>query len=206
MTEEEAQEDRSFKDRRYSLGAVTFASTLSEDSNSDAQPRPHNPLENASILSKLFFIWPRILMEKKDKPATEADLPDILQADTSVFNFLDFQNMWTGEKERADEVMKQYHQDAKIARSVPPSPPKKAYPSLPRAIVKNFMSTLWFVQPCMFISSVAKLVQAFALGCLLQSIERRDGNSIMWAGLLSLSGIISIISIHHAFFLAWHKG
>lgn len=203
---DEGRSSKTFRAHRFSLGSAAFVSTFSEDGSRDAQPRPHNPLENASVLSKLFFTWPRNLMEKKDKPATEADLPDVLEADTSAFNLKDFQEMWESEKKRADEVTNQYHQDVKMNDSLPPSPPKEAYPSLSRAIVNHFMSTLWLVQLCMFLSSVGKLVQAFALGCLLQSIERRDGNSIMWALLLSGSGIVSIISIHHAFFLAWRKG
>jgi len=192
--------------RRYSLGSSTIVSSSSEESNMRAQATyPPNPFEHASILSKLFFIWPRNLMEKKDYSVSEADLPTLLEADSSAVNLRHFQELWENEKQRADRVMKQYLQDTKNAGNRS-SPPKKAYPSLSRAIVRHFMSTLWFVQPCMLLSSVGKLTQAVALGYLLQSIEKRDGNGLMWAGILSLSGIISIISLHHVFFWTWQKG
>mmetsp|Transcript_26741 Transcript_26741/g.45511 ORF Transcript_26741/g.45511 Transcript_26741/m.45511 type:complete len:217 (+) Transcript_26741:1600-2250(+) len=196
------------KDRRFSLGSVTHVSTFSiDDDNTDAHLRSPSPLAHASIISKVFFIWPSALMVKKAKLTSEESLPDVIEADTSTFNLRTFQEMWDSEKERAGEVMKKYHLDANISSIIrPSSPPKEAYPNLFRAIVKHFMSRLCFVQLCMFISSVGKLVQAYALGCLLQSIETRDGNSIRWAGLLSLSGIVSITSLHHAFFFAWHKG
>ena len=202
-----SHEEAESKSRRFSLGSATFVSTFSEDTNMCFQTnRSPNPFEHASFLSKLFFIWPRHLMErKKDECVTEADLPGILEEDSSAFNFRQFQNIWQNEKQRADEVMRQYHQDAKTVRGVP-SPPKKAYPSLSRAIVKHFFFTLWFVQPCMLFSSVGKLVQAISLGCLLQSIESRDGNGLMWAGILSLSGFVSIICLHHVFFWTWRKG
>eukprot|EP00985_Skeletonema_marinoi_P017655 scaffold9736_cov144-Skeletonema_marinoi.AAC.24 len=178
-----------------------------DDDNTDEHLRSPSPLTNASIISKVFFIWPSALMVKKAKLTSEESLPDVIEADTATFNLRTFQEMWDSEKERAGEVMKKYHLDANISSIIrPSSPPKEAYPNLFRAIVKHFMSRLCFVQLCMFISSVGKLVQAYALGCLLQSIETRDGNSIRWAGLLSLSGIVSITSLHHAFFFAWHKG
>ena len=193
------------QDHRFSLGSATHVSSFSaEDDYTDVELYSPSPFEKASILSKLFFIWPSTLMEK-GKPTSEANLPDVIEADRSIFNLQDFQEIWDSEKDRAGEVMQKFYLDAKISSS-PQRTPKEAYPNLSRAIVKHFMSRNWYIQPCFFISSVGKLVQAYALGCLLQSIERRDGNSIRWAGVLSLSGIISIISLHHAFFAAWHKG
>jgi hypothetical protein len=168
--------------------SATLASVYSDDSNLDAT-RPPNPFQNASIVSKLFFIWPRYLMEKKDKSRTEATLPDLLEADTSSSNLHSFQEMWENEKKRANVVMQQYHQSKSVVTI-----PTDAYPSLSRAIVKHFMSTLWFVQPCMFLYFVGKLAQTFVLGCLLQSIERGDGKGLIWAGMLSLGGIVSMTS------------
>ena len=205
LDSQEAGEGSSKKDHRFSLGSAThdLSSLSSDDYDTDMELYSPSPFQKASILSKLFFIWPKTLMEKKGTPISEATLPDVIEADTSTFNLQDFQEIWNSELERAGEAMKQYHLDGKATRRFPP---KEAYPNLPRAIVKHFICQHWYIQPCFFISSVCKLVQAYALGCLLQSIERRDGNSFRWAGLLSLSGIIAIVSLHHAFFFAWHKG
>ena len=201
----DTQEEGSKQDHRFSLGSAThdLSSFSTDDDDTDMELYSSSPYQKASILSKLFFIWPKTLMEKKGKPISEASLPDVIKADTSTFKLQDFQELWNSELERADKAMKQYHSDAKTTSRFPP---KEAYPNLPRAIAKHFISQHWYIQPCFFISSVGKLVQAYALGCLLQSIEKRDENSIRWAGLLSLSGIIAIVSLHHAFFFAWHKG
>ena len=204
-SEEADGEGSSKQDHRFSLGSAThdLSSLSTDEDDTDMELYSPSPFQKASIISKLFFIWPKTFMEKKGKPISEATLPDVVEADTSTFNLQDFQELWNSELERAGEAMKQYHLDAKTTRRFPP---KEAYPNLPRAIAKHFISQHWYIQPCFFISSVGKLVQAYALGCLLQSFERRDGNSIRWAGLLSLSGMIAIISLHHAFFFAWHKG
>lgn len=103
--------------------------------------------------------------------------------------------------------------------SSPPPPlvlPKAAYPSLHRALVKDFLWSTWYVQPCMLASSTARLVQALALGYLLQTFESsassssdessksRDG--YLWVGVLVSSGLIALFEHHHVFFWTWRRG
>ena len=114
-------------------------------------------------------------------------------------------------------------------RQQPPPPPlvlpKSAYPSLHRALIKDFLYSTWFVQPCMLASSTARLVQALALGYLLQTFESsssspddessnksndnssnnsRDG--YLWVGVLVGSGLIVLFEHHHVFFWTWRRG
>lgn len=111
-------------------------------------------------------------------------------------------------------------------RSPPPPPPlvlpKAAYPSLHRALVKDFLWSTWYCQPCMFASSTARLVQALALGYLLQTFESSESesdlgtggssgsnggsNGYLWVGVLVSSGLIVLMEHHHVFFWTWRRG
>ena len=270
--------------------------------------RPPHPYVDASLFSKLLFIWPYQLMShhKKHKvaptppppPATdtntvsnstmavvsadggnaksvqaavvvdhpppavvatttieESDLPDVLPTDTSEMNLLRFQNMWSAEQLRANKV-KAYYMDRyqrqcdefkaqssgghdtdtagnvvvpssqRRKQPLPPPPPpplvlpKAAYPSLHRALIKDFLWSTWYVQPCMLASSTARLVQALALGYLLQTFEssppsdgdddddesRSSRDGYLWVGVLVASGLIVLFEHHHVFFWTWRRG
>jgi len=188
--------------------------------------RPPHPFTTASLLSKLLFIWPYSFMDQKKWSGTgsndesldnhdtvkpfilESDLPDCLKADSSEENFRQFQEMWEAEKRRAAKVMEQHILKQKKNKNNNRAIPRTAYPSLHRALVRDFMSTLWFVQPFMCASSTARLVQAVALGYLLQSFEVDDvnGGGYLWAGILVLSGFVVLMEHHHVFFWTWRRG
>jgi len=195
--------------------------------------RPTHPFLEASLISKILFIWPYQLMNKKKKgdknaPAIkESDLPNVLDQDTSEENLRKFQELWQAEKDRAAKVAERAKAKAAAAASgsngdkggrgkgdIPVVLPKGAYPSLHRAIITDFFSTMWFVQPFMCASSAAKLVQALALGYLLQSFEadaedldeKAKGKGYLWAGILVLSGFVVLMEHHHVFFWTWRKG
>lgn len=156
-----------------------------------------------------------------DAPAIEeCDLPDVLNEDSSEENLRSFYVMWEAEKQRASKVAEIAKAKAAAAAAsggqhcLEPLP-KAAYPSLHNAIIKDFFSSMWYVQPFMCASSTAKLVQALALGYLLQSFEPdlddgiSDGvlrNGYLWAGVLVLSGFVVLMEHHHVFFWTWRKG
>ena len=149
----------------------------------------------------------------------ESDLPDTLPDDSSAKNLKLFQEIWEAEQDRAAKVKEHYLQKHNNGNGAKRSRlPKSAYPSLHRAIVKDYLKTMWFVQPFMAASSTAKLVQALALGYLLQSFETDatseldNGDDIIndrgyfWAGILVLSGFVVLMEHHHVFFWTWRKG
>ena len=196
------------------------------DTCSHNSTRPPHPFTAASPLSKLLFIWPYSFMDKKKwsgsgsndvtlqnndtaKPfILESDLPDCLEADSSEANFRRFQEMWEAEKRRAANVMEHHVMKQRKNPNHPRPIPRTAYPSLHRALVRDFMSTLWFVQPFMCASATARLVQALALGYLLQSFEvgSGQGKGYLWAGILVLSGFVVLMEHHHVFFWTWRRG
>jgi len=210
---------------------IQLASTISDEQRllPVDSSRPPHPFLTASPLSKLLFIWPYSFMDQKkwsgagsrddsaeniddiSKPfIEECDLPDCLKADSSEENFRQFQDMWEAEKRRAAKVMAQHITKQKRNKNGNnKAVPRTAYPSLHRALVRDFMSTLWFVQPFMCASSTARLVQALALGYLLQSFEVANdngGDGYLWAGILVLSGFVVLMEHHHVFFWTWRRG
>ena len=138
----------------------------------------------------------------------EINLPPALAYDASGPNLTRFVSMWEREKRRA-----------KLAGG-------GTRPSLHRAIVRDFLTTLWFIQPLMLATSVAKLAQAVALGYLLETFDttktkttteeddEHGSNSsnnnkydgYLWASILVISGVIILLEHHHVFFWTWRKG
>ena len=194
----------------------SFATVLSQDSSTNedwSEERPRNPYENASLLSKMFFIWPYQLMKKKTYTETAdtacdgildvSDIPDVLNTDSSGENLFKFNVMWMAEKRRAEEVMKGH----KIKSTGNPSiAPRSAYPSLRRAFMKDYIASLWYLQPIMIVLSSAKLLQAVSLGKLIQSFQDGGSNSYFWAGLLVTSAAVVLMTNHQVYFFTWHKG
>ncbi|KAL3796991.1 hypothetical protein ACHAW5_002761 [Stephanodiscus triporus] len=154
--------------------------------------------------------------EDDDAILRESDLPDVLPHDASGENLRRFNDMWEGEKRRVAALAMAAAAAAKKKGRPPPTPPSR--PSLHRAVAMDFLRTMWFVQPLMFASSTAKLVQALALGFLLQTFAGDDGdddagggggdrgNGYLWAGVLVLSGFVVLMEHHHVFFWTWRKG
>ena len=165
----------------------------SQTSNIDG--RKPNPLKEASFLSRLFFTWPYPLLKLgMQRTLEESDLPDIPLADTSAYNLRIITDMWNREMELAQQ------RAAKRKGT--------AAPSLHRAFVMDFLRTVWYVQPLMFCSSTAKLMQAVALGLLLETFEATQptNQGYIWAAVLVVCGAVILFEHHHVFFITWRKG
>jgi ATP-binding cassette subfamily C (CFTR/MRP) protein 4 len=149
----------------------------------DFQRKP-NPLKQASWLSRLFFIWPYpLLILGMERPLEESDLPENLNSDRSAVNEKYLDRLWQEEQLRHG---------------------KKA--SLHRAILKDFFWSLWYIQPLLLATVVSKVVQAVALGRLIESLQYNNGEGYWWAGLIVLCGAVILFEHHHVFFFTWHKG
>lgn len=178
--------------------------------NEPGGERPPHPFLHASLLSKLLFIWPYSLMNKTHPDGSkhiiqESDLPGVLLDDSSKRNLSAFQAMWNDEKARAAKVMERFKIQNRDSTK-PMQIPKAAYPSLRRALVRDFLKTLWFVQPIMGLAAFCKMTQAVALGYLLQSFEDENGNGYVWAGVMAATGFVVLMEHHHVFFWTWRRG
>jgi len=144
-----------------------------------------NPFEAASLLSKLIFTWPYPLLKLgMQRPLAAKDLPPILNEDRSGVNkHMLLDEIWEAEKKRN---------------------PKK--PSLHRAILRNFLTSLWYVQPLMSFTAAAKVVQAVALGLLVETFEEETDGGYIWAGVLAGCAVLILFEHHHVFLFTWHKG
>lgn len=145
--------------------------------------RAPNPYKESSFLSKMLFMWPYPLLKLgMERPLEDGDLPESLEEDGSRRNRLHLEKIWQDEKDRHPEK-----------------------PSLHRAILKDFLKSLWYVQPMMMAATIARVVQAVALGWLLESFSA-DGNGYWWAGILVLCALVILFEHHQVFLMTWHKG
>ena len=146
--------------------------------------RRGNPYEESSFLSKLVFLWPYELLKLgMERPLDDADLPSILKEDMSKVNSNYFVRVWEEEKKRRPQN-----------------------PSLHRAILRDFYCDLWYIQPLLLMASSAKVVQAVALGLLIETFESGGDGGYLWAGVMVISGFVVLMEHHHVFFFTWHKG
>eukprot|EP00538_Stauroneis_constricta_P012629 CAMPEP_0119552576 /NCGR_PEP_ID=MMETSP1352-20130426/5521_1 /TAXON_ID=265584 /ORGANISM="Stauroneis constricta, Strain CCMP1120" /LENGTH=1426 /DNA_ID=CAMNT_0007598827 /DNA_START=60 /DNA_END=4340 /DNA_ORIENTATION=+ len=155
-----------------------------DDSNNNSSGRPENLMTNASILSRLVFRWPFPLLKLGlERPLEETDLPEIQPIDTSSRNVNYIDALWKKERER--------------------NPDK---PSLHRALLVDYLRDIWYVQPAVALAHTAKIMQALALGYLIQSFETDNGEGYQWAAVLVACGIVILFEHHHVFFITWRKG
>lgn len=147
-------------------------------------PYPPSLLGNASPLAKLVFSWPYSLLKiGLQRPLAELDLPDILEEDSSKHQRNYFENIWEKEKQRSPEK-----------------------PNLHRALLIDYFKSTWKIQPLMFLQNGATIVQALALGKLIESFETGNGDGYFWAGILVICGVVVLFEHHHVFFMTWRKG
>lgn len=160
-----------------------------EDSKTSASaeqnsPHPPNLYGNASPLAKLVFSWPFSLLKiGLERPLTELDLPEILEVDSSKYQRNYVENIWVKERERCPEQ-----------------------PSLRRAFLIDYFKSTWKVQPLLCLQLSATVVQAVALGNLIESFETGNGEGYKWASILVACGAIVLLDLHQVFFIVWRKG
>lgn len=146
--------------------------------------RPKSPLEKASFISKLLFMWPYPLLKVgMTRPLEESDLPEVMEIDSSAANRRYFENLWEEEKRKHPNN-----------------------PMLQRAILKDYFSSLWYVQPLYMIGAVAKVSQAVALGLLIEAFQKGKSTGWLWASVIVAGGAAFLIEHHHSFFITWRKG
>ena len=169
------------------------------------ESRPANMMASAPWWSRVIFRWPYPLLKLGlERPLEEIDLPEILPKDTSRYNREYLMELWDREKERC----RKKNQCRTSGSSQ--QPPLK--PSLHRAILRDFFHSMWYIQPCMFLSSTAKIVQALFLGKLIESFEVSGANTsgYIFAGVIVACGIVVLFE-HRKFAKSrmveslWHK-
>ena len=156
-----------------------------QQNNEGVAERPAHPLTTASWFSRLFFLWPYPLLKLGvERPLEDSDLADTLLSDSSKVRREHFQKIWDDEKRRN---------------------PKN--PDLRRAITKDFFVSTWFVQPMMFLTVVGKIVQALALGKLVEAMEdETDDSGFVWATVIVICALVILFEHHHVFFYTWRHG
>ncbi|KAG7359041.1 multidrug ABC transporter permease/ATPase [Nitzschia inconspicua] len=150
--------------------------------------RPPNPLQHASIWSKLTFSWayqPLLAVGSK-RPLEEIDLPELDPVDTSHYQRQKLQQLWQQQQQQQS---------------------KNDHTSLAKALLKDYFRSTWLAQVLLVIQMVSRIGQAVALGYLLQTFDRRiSASGFFWAGVLTICGAISFPAKQLQFFETYRKG
>lgn len=155
-----------------------------KESSSSKNTRPAALLDNQSLFSRITYSWPNSLLRLGlQKVLEEKDLPELSEEDTSAFNL---------------DLM------VRLCSSC------NAGGSLQKALVFDFIKSVWFIQPQYAIESAAKIVQAISLGRLIDTF-RNDGlvnkeEGFIWASILVACGLIMLVTHHQIFFFGWRRG
>ncbi len=171
--------DKETKDESVNRNIMT-SSKEDDTQKSDRQSQnPPSLLLGAPWWSKMVFYWPFPLLKLgMQRPLVETDIPEILPVDSSRYNREYLSNLWQREVDRC-KVENQGKSEAKQRK-----------PSLHRALFLDFFRSIWYIQPIMGLTAVAKIVQAVYLGNLIESFEGGTENGYAFAGVIVACAVI----------------
>jgi ATP-binding cassette subfamily C (CFTR/MRP) protein 4 len=215
-TEEKITEEKAAQEEQQQQQCDDVQQTDDHHRHNDDRRRPHhdatlyppNMMSNASWFSRLIFYWPYPLLKKGlNGPLSANMLPEILQADTSNYNRDYFEKLWETEKNRCQNNNAQQGQKNQSSKNQKRQQQHLLKPSLHRAMLIDFFTSIWYVQPLMLAAAIAKIVQAVFLGYLIESFENPSGNNgYIFAGAIVICGLVILFEHHHVFFITWRKG
>jgi ATP-binding cassette subfamily C (CFTR/MRP) protein 4 len=157
--------------------------------------RKPDPYTQANCLSRLFFHWPYALLHLgMQQTIQEQDLPEISQDDSSQHNLLWFEQIWNQELIRVQTLEKEKKTNTRFR------------PSLLRAVVLSYLKSTWVIQPLLFVSVIARILQAFSLGYLIQNMAEKSSAGYIWATVLALCNCFLFFGHHHVLFITYRKG
>ena len=160
-----------------------------------AHSRKESSLKNATLLSQICFSWAYPLLKLGAKrPLQEIDLDELDTLDTSAYNKSKIEEMWQ------QEIISKRK-------------------NLARALFSDYLKTTWLAQVLMCINMGARIVQAWALGLLMEQFGRFDvgdssegngsvdaKNAYFYSGIIILSGLVAFPSKQSQFFETYRKG
>jgi ATP-binding cassette, subfamily C (CFTR/MRP), member 4 len=156
---------------------------LVEESCQDPPKQPPNPLESASFVSRVFFLWAWPLLKLgASRPLQPEDLPSLLPDDASQYNRTLILELFAS----ADE--------------------KK---SLFVLLARHSAASLWLAQVLLILSMLARIGQILALQQLLDQLEdpSRDANAAYISATVMIGcGAIVFLCKQQQFFLTYRKG
>jgi ATP-binding cassette subfamily C (CFTR/MRP) protein 4 len=147
--------------------------------------RAINPLDNASIFSKITFSWMNPLLAVGAKRTlNEEDLPELTNADSAAKLCADLENCWAKEQEMPQ-------------------------PSFFRALVRTSGLRYLGYSLIYIVGGTVRIFQALLLGALIEHIGKKDAS--VKEGMLMVTGLFLCTTVYgmcHAqyFFLAWREG
>lgn len=190
---------------------------MQDDFRHGRDERPSDPLERASWLSKITFSWTWSLLRKGMGriPLAEKDLPELRILETSAYNLVYLKRMWENDKNVQNEACQEFtpaNENPNSTGTKIKSSAKKKTKSLGRAILADYWKCTKWARILLSINMSARIIQAYALGKLLQQFELlgTDNNNVneayLWGGVMILCGIVAVPTKQHQFYITAQKG
>ena len=166
---------------------TSFTSSEKDDDNAKLSYIRAEPLlQNQSWFRRITFQWPSTLLRLgKEKVLEEEDLPSLSVEDTSSHNLKFMLNLMNKAPKNDGNA--------------------KGLNHLHWELLRNFIKSVWFVQPQYFIESCAKITQSIALGRLINAFSDDElaDEGFLWASVLTICGLTLLITHHQIFFYGW---
>lgn len=168
--------------------------------------RPPCPLDDATLLQRLLFLWAWPLLRLgASRPLEESDLADVSVSDSSSYNRSYVrERVWSAEAAGGDGGGGGGRSGRRAGTG-----------TLGRALLADYFRTTRPAQVLLALNSAAKIGQALALGLLMEQFtaEASDGGGgssagegYKWCAVLVACGLVTFVSKQNLFFAMYRKG
>jgi hypothetical protein len=160
------------------------------------EDHPPNPLENASLLSRVYFLWAYPLLRLgKQRPLEDSDLATLATVDSSVYQASHLQQILRHEEEQ----------------SGPATDSKERFPPLARALARDYWKRSRRARWVLAVHMASRLVQTVALGRVLRLLDQSSDSSrsvegYLWAALLVGCALLAFPTKQQQFFETYRIG
>lgn len=158
------------------------------------EDHPLNPLDNASLLSRIYFTWASPLVQLgKQRPLEDSDLPALANIDSSEY-----------QAQHLQRIRREEGQHFRVTNK------NERFPRLARALFRDYWRRTRRARWVLAVHMASRLVQAVALGRLLHFLDQSDDaksvEGYQWAALLVLCGLIAFPTKQQQFFETYRIG
>lgn len=183
-----------------SRNTTTPASLLLPDAKEN---HPPNPLENASISSRVYFMWAYPLVRLgKQRPLEDSDLATLASVDTSVYQASHLQ-----------QRIRQEEQEQHHPATDDNDKNNQTFPRLARVLFWDYWRRTRRARWVLAVHMASRLVQTVALGRILRLLDQSDSDAsnarvtgYAWAALLVVCGMVAFPTKQQQFFETYRIG
>lgn len=158
-----------------------------DNKTNHSDERPRNPLEGASLFSRIFFLWAYPLVKLgNERPLEDSDLNALSNVDTSDFQRNHLETIWQKERQT------------------------RKRPLLARALFRDYWNRTRRARWILLVNMSSRLVQSIALGRVLRILDSTEVMDPLegygWGALLVACGLLAFPTKQQQFFETYRIG